>query len=128
MSPLRDYLYDLGYEPILPSLDGIETEIREDHKENLLWCDACLIYYGSASGAWLRSKLRDLQKIAGYGRTKPMLAKCVYVGPNETPDKQGFRTHDALVIKNYDAFSPASLTPFLDQFSQSQTAKGGVQS
>lgn len=126
VAPLRDYLYDLGYEPILPSLDGIETEIREDHKENLLWCDACLIYYGAASGAWLRSKLRDLQKIAGYGRTKPMLAKCVYVGPNETPDKQGFRTHDAVVIKNYDAFSPASLAPFLDQFSQSQPAKGGL--
>ncbi len=125
--PLHDYLYDAGYEPILPSLEGIETEIREEHKENLLWCDACLIYYGAASGPWLRSKLRDLQKIAGYGRSKPMLAKCVYVGPNETPDKQTFRTHDAVVIKNFSAFSPDSLTPFLNQFSQPQTAKGGWQ-
>lgn len=128
VSPLRNYLYDLGYEPILPSFEGSETQLREDHKENLLWCDACLIYYGASSEFWLRSKLRDLQKIAGYGRTKPMLAKCVYVGPGETEDKRDLRTHDATVIKNFGDFTPASLAPFLAQFAHTQGAKGGGQS
>jgi hypothetical protein len=128
IAPLRNYLYDLGYEPILPSFEGSETELREEHKDNLLLCDACLIYYGASNEFWLRSKLRDLQKIAGYGRTQPMSAKCIYIGPNETEHKRDFRTHDAVVIKNFTNFSPASLTPLLAQFSQTQTAKGGRQS
>jgi hypothetical protein len=125
IAPLHKHLYDLGYEPILPSFEGSETELREEHKDNLLLCDACLIYYGASNEFWLRSKLRDLQKIAGYGRTKPMSAKCIYIGPNETEHKRDFRTHDAVVIKNFDNFSPASLTPLLAQFAQTQSAKGG---
>jgi hypothetical protein len=128
IAPLRNYLYDLGYEPILPSFEGSETELREEHKDNLLLCDACLIYYGASNEFWLRSKLRDLQKIAGYGRTQPMSAKFIYIGPNETEHKRDFRTHDAVVIKNFANFSPASLTPLLAQFAQTQSAKGGRQS
>ena len=102
--PLRDYLLDRGYEAVLPAMTGDEAQIREDHKENLLLCDACLIYYGVANDFWLRSKLRDLQKSAGYGRSKPMLAKAVYITAPETTDKVNFRTLDAQVIRSMDHF------------------------
>ena len=46
----------------------------------------------------------DLQKIAGYGRSKPLLAKAIYVSAPETPPKQRFRTREALVIKQFGAF------------------------
>jgi hypothetical protein len=122
--PLKNYLYDQGYEPVLPAVEGDEAQIREVHKDNLLLCDACLIYYGAANASWLSSKLLDLQKIAGYGRLKPMLAKCVYIGAKETDDKREFKTHDATVIKNFDAFSPGSLEPFLVQLAQTASANG----
>jgi hypothetical protein len=122
--PLRDYLFDQGYEAVLPAVEGEESEIREVHNKNLLLCDACLIYYGAGNGSWLQSKLLDLQKIAGYGRSKPMLAKCVYVSARETEDKREFKTHDATVIKNFAAFSPDSLEPFLVQLAPTESVKG----
>lgn len=120
--PLEDCLYHQGFEVILPATEGDEAQVREDHKENLLLCDAILIYCGNASELWLRTKLRDLQKMAGYGRTKPVLASAIYVSGPETPAKQRFRTHEASVIKHFGTFSPESLKPFFEQI---QNRKGG---
>src|SRR5262249_25164889 len=36
--PLRDHLFDLGYEVVLPLLEGSEAETLEDHRQNLLLC------------------------------------------------------------------------------------------
>lgn len=111
---LEEYLFDQGFEIKLPAFEGDELEVFAAHKENLLHCDATIIYYGSASDSWLSTKLTDLQKIAGYGRTKPMKAKAVYLAAPETKHKQRFRTHEALAIKNFEDFSPEILAPFLE--------------
>jgi hypothetical protein len=100
---------------IAHALEGDEAQVREDHKENLLLCDICIIYHGRATELWLRSKLTDLRKIAGYGRSKPMLMKAVYISAPETEPKQRFRTYEALVIRNFGAFSPSLLAPYIAQ-------------
>jgi hypothetical protein len=122
VEPLKGYLFDRGYEVTLPLLEGSETEVLQDHKENLLICDALLIYQGRASEGWLRMKLRELLKLPGYGRTTPLLSKAVYVGAPEAPAKDRFKTLEAAVIKNYGEFNPAALEPFLAQIGK---AKGG---
>jgi hypothetical protein len=103
-------------------MEGDEAEVREDHKESLLLCDAVVIFYGNASEGWLRVKLRDLQKIAGYGRAKPILAKGIYVGGPETDSKLRYRTHEALVMRNFGSFSADTLRPFIEKI---QSAKKG---
>jgi TIR domain len=115
IASLEDYFYDRGFEVTLPLREGDEAEVREDHKESLLLCDAVVIFHGNASEGWLRTKLRDLQKIAGYGRTKPMLAKGIYVGGPETSSKLRYRTHEALVMRNFGQFSADLLQPFIDE-------------
>ncbi len=115
ITQLEDYFYNQGFEVTLPLREGDEAEVREDHKESLLICDAVVIFYGNTSEGWLRTKLRDLQKIAGYGRTKPMLAKGIYVGGPETSSKLRYRTHEALVMRNFEQFSADTLQPFLEQ-------------
>jgi len=122
VEPLRSSLLDSGYEAILPLLDGSDTEVFEDHKENLLLCDAVLIFQGRASEGWLRMKLRELLKLPGYGRTVPLLDKTIYMGGPPSPLKDRFKTLEARVIRNYGDFDPASLEPFIDQISK---AKGG---
>jgi len=37
---VSDYLYDQGFEVILPVFEGEEAQIRKDHEENLSLCDA----------------------------------------------------------------------------------------
>lgn len=118
--PLYNHIFDRGWEAMLPAFEGDEAEVRQDHQANLCDCDAVLIYYGSGNDLWLRAKLRDLQKVAGYGRTTPMVAKAIYIAAPETPKKQMLRTNDAIVLRELDTFTPATLAPFVDQLAQAQ--------
>jgi Domain of unknown function (DUF4062) len=120
--PLQNHLFDQGCEVTLPLLDGTESEVLNDHKENLLLCDAVLIYQGRASEGWLRMKLRDLIKLPGYGRTSPLAAKAVYIGAPESPSKERFKTLEAEVIKNYGEFTAAALAPFLARINKAKGA------
>jgi hypothetical protein len=111
----RNYLFERGYEVMLPAVEGDPRELREDHKENLLLCDAVLIVVSKASEMWLRTILRDLQKLAAYGRTEPLLAKTIYMTEPPTSWKQRFLTHEALVIMDFGEFQPSVLEPFVSQ-------------
>jgi hypothetical protein len=123
VGPLQDYLFAQGYEVILPLGEGSEAEVFQDHKDNLLLCDAVLIFQGRASEGWLRMKLRELLKLPGYGRTTPLLGKAVYVAGPTSPPKERFKTQEALVIKNYENFDPAPFAPFIARISKT---KGGT--
>jgi len=122
-APMEEYLYDLGFEIKLPAFEGDESEVFEVHKENLLRCDATIIYYGNATDSWLNTKLADLQKIAGYGRPHPLEAKAVYIASPETKLKQRFRTREALTIKDFADFSPDSLAPFIETIQKEKGEK-----
>jgi len=123
VGPLQDYLFAQGYEVILPLEEGTEAEIFQDHKDNLLLCDAVLIFQGRASEGWLRMKLRELLKLPGYGRTTPLLGRAVYVAGPASPPKERFKTQEALVIKNYEKFDPSPFAEFIARISKT---KGGT--
>jgi hypothetical protein len=96
--PVEDFLFNKGFEVILPAFEGDQTELRLDHQENLKNCDAVLIYYGAGNELWLRSKTRDLLKIAGYGRKKPLNVKSVVLASPFNSQKERFRSHEVKVI------------------------------
>ncbi len=113
--PLEDYLFQQGFEVIVPVFDGDEAQVRRDHEESLSLCDGVLLYYGTANELWLRRKLREIQKSAAFGRKKPITGKAIVVAPPESVTKQRFRTHEALVIDQQGGFDPAPLKTFLSQ-------------
>jgi hypothetical protein len=115
VAPWKHYLFNQGLEVLTPIFEGDEAEIREDHEASLQTCDAVLIYYGTGNECWLRRKLREIQKIAGYGRNHPMRAVAIALAAPASPQKQQFRTHEATVIPQFDGFSPVPLRPFLRQ-------------
>ena len=118
IQPIEDYLWEQGYE-VMPSVfDGDEAEIRQYHEESLVECDAALIYYDAGNELWMQTKLKELRKATGLGRTAPRLAKTVYVSGEATPQKQRFRTQEAATIKQFSAFSPTDLAPFITQIHQ----------
>jgi len=112
-SAWADFLFEQGFEVIRPVFEGDTAEIRDYHDENLRTCDAALILYGSANECWLRRKLRELQKSFGYGRAKPAPLVGVSLVPPRTPDKEHFRTHEAMVIPQFEGFSPDPLRRFV---------------
>jgi len=122
--PIADYLFSIGFEVILPALEGQEGEIVEDHKESLIACDAVLIYYGQSSEIWLRMKQRELQKVSGYGRPAPFLTKGIYIGGPPTDAKERLREHDSVIIRHYGDFDPVLLESYTAQLLASE---GGQQ-
>lgn len=112
---LEDYLFDKGYEVLVPAFDGDELQIRNDHQENLKLCDATLIYFGAANDLWMRAKQRDLLKIAGYGRSRPLRAKGIYIGQQNHTKAERIRSRDSVIINGTEGFSSELMQPFVNQ-------------
>ena len=112
---LEDFLFANGIEVILPIFEGDETQIREDHIENLKNCSGVIIFYGSGSEIWLRTKMRDFMKINGYGRTRPLSFKGVYLAPPLSPTKKRFRTLEAEVINGMERLPENELKNLLSK-------------
>ena len=113
IEPWADRLFDERLEVIRPLFDGDETEVREFHEETLASCDGVLIFYGSGNELWLRRKLRELQKAPGYGRTKPAPAVAVCLIGDRTAEKERFRTHEAVVVPQWEGVDLNALEPFI---------------
>jgi hypothetical protein len=56
------------------------------HINNLLSADAVLIYKGESTMDWLNSKIRDLVKAPGFGKSKPFRAVEI-ISAQKTADK-----------------------------------------
>jgi len=98
-----DRLFERHVEVLHPLFDGDETDIREYHDENLRACEGVIIFFGAANEAWVRRKMRELQKAAGYGRTLPPPALAICLLDPRTPEKDRFRTHEGTVLHGWDA-------------------------
>jgi serine/threonine protein kinase len=113
---LEDYLFAQGLEVMLPAFDGDDADAAALHQDNLLTCDAVLVYYGAAPKAWVDIKLRELLKATGYGRPAPIGVQAVYVAPPEDRRKERFHSHQAHVIRQPGEFSPCvELDVFVSQ-------------
>jgi hypothetical protein len=111
---IEDALFESGFEVALPLFEGDEEDVRVEHEESLRTCDAVLLYYGEAGEPWLRRKLRELQKSAGMGREQPLRARGIYLAPPWNPQKERFRTLEAMVLREPpDGFQPDVLAPYL---------------
>jgi hypothetical protein len=113
VSPWADFLFDQGVEVMHPVFAGDQAEIREYHEENLRTSDGVVIFFGAGNTLWLRRKFSELQKIAGYGRTKPAPVVAVCLVLPKTAEKEGFRTHEAMVVPQWDGLSPDPWRPIL---------------
>jgi len=113
VAPYADELFNKGFEILHPTFEGDEAEVRQCHEENLKVCNGALIFFGSTNEAWVRRKLREIQKSVGYGRTDPLPEVAILCVPPQTDEKQRFRTHEATVITQLGEFAAEVLTPFL---------------
>jgi hypothetical protein len=111
--PWADFLFDQGVDVVHPIFDGDEAAIRECHEESLRTSDGVVIFDVAAHPLWLRRKFSELRKIPGYGRTKPAPVAAVCLLPPKTPAKQQLRSHEAIVISQWDGLAPDTWLPFI---------------
>jgi serine/threonine protein kinase len=116
---LEDYLFAEGLEVMLPAFDGDDADAAALHQDNLLTCNAVLVYYGAAPRAWVDIKLRELLKATGYGRETPIGLQAVYIAPPDDRRKERFQSHQAGVIRQPGEFQPCSeLGTFINQIKE----------
>jgi serine/threonine protein kinase len=116
---LEDYLFAQGLEIMLPAFDGDDADAAALHQDNLLTCNAVLVYYGMAPRAWVDIKLRELLKATGYGREAPIAVQAVYVAPPDDRRKDRFHSHHAGVIRQPGEFEPgAELNTFISRIKE----------
>ena len=108
LEALEDYLFDQGLEVSMPAFDGEDADAAALHQDNLLTCDAVLVYYGAAPKAWVDIKLRELLKVAGYGRETPIGVQAVYIAPPDDRRKERYRSHQATIIRQEGEFEPST--------------------
>lgn len=131
---IETYLYEKKYEVILSAPESDELSESDDkpksdyrkafqyNRENLVECDAALIYFGHAHPFWLRSKLWDLKKATGWGREKKMLCKAIYIDDPETTHKQSLMTWVARLLEpRYNGINTQALDMFIGLIEQAKT-------
>ncbi len=127
---LAEYLFEVhGLNVMTPLLDGAgdESELREDHRENLVSCDAVIIFYGSAEETWLREKLRELKKIPGYGRDRPFSGRAVFLAPPATPHKtKRLLVQGVEIIRSTDEIRPETLEDFAIRIKEKSGAEASA--
>ena len=121
--PWCDALFREQFEVLEPKFEGDEAEVRGYHEDNLRACDGVLVFYGAANEMWVRRKQRELQKIAGYGRTKAPPAVAICVLPPDSAEKEHFRTHEGLVIRPGSSCALELLAPFISRLRGAEDVK-----
>jgi hypothetical protein len=124
IAPWADWLFT-AFEVIHPAFEGSESEVASYHEDNLRNCQGALIFYGSAGEPWLRGKLRELQKSAAIRETRasPLTGICL-IAPR-TPLKERFRTHQAMLIAQWDGINPDALQPFVARVTSTEEPPAG---
>jgi hypothetical protein len=81
-----------------------------------------VVYFGEVRRSWVETKLRDLLKAPGFGRTTPFSVKAVYATPGGDFQKQRFKTHLAEVITAQTQCDTTALRPIVDRIKAARAA------
>lgn len=123
---VEEYLRGRGLDVIPSAFGGTPEEVRLDLQENLASCDAVLIYYGAGNQMWQRRKERELQKSAGYGRQRPLLASAIWVAPPPTPEKERLKPLQRTLLLRPEADPGAEkLEEFLQAIENARVKRAG---
>ena len=90
VAPIQDFLFDQALEVRLPLFEGDPEQIRAEHYETLKKCDGVLIFWGGGKEGWLRTMLRDLNKVFGLGRSEAYKAAALYLAELPDPSRRAF--------------------------------------
>jgi hypothetical protein len=113
---VRDFLFDAGFEVLLPAAQATAAASRrKDNKEKLKRCDAVLLYWGRAPDSWVEERLGELEAALGWRQSRSFTAKAIYAGPPPDDTKRIFRTKRARYFLCIDDFSPTALQSFVTE-------------
>jgi hypothetical protein len=116
---IGSYLHQIrlsGYEILEPHTGNGDPFPLTRHINNLLIADAVLIFKGDCPMDWLNSKIRDLVKTPGYGKSKPFRAIEI-ISKQKTADKSLLFLNNVPVFWD-DEINSTVVSHFLDHLAK----------
>jgi hypothetical protein len=86
LTPLIEEINSRNYSVIDNDSNDNKKNLVSKHIENLIDCDAVIIYNGNNGKEWLNSKIRDLIKAPGYGKSGSF--QKIGIISDQEPDKK----------------------------------------
>ncbi len=77
--PIIQWFKNKNFPVALPLFKGEKMKIIDTHRKNLIKAQGILIVFNSNNYNWLKSKLLDILKAPGYGKTNQFLARAIFV-------------------------------------------------
>ncbi len=111
---LENLIFDNGHDVLLPTFDGDQKQLTEEHKANLTICDAVIIYYGAGNFRWAGSMRNDLLRLPALSNKK-LLASAVYIAPPIDAEKENFRANNLEIIRGGEEFSSGLFDGFFQK-------------
>lgn len=123
---IRSYLIDQGFPVLEPAFQGDPSLLREIEQANMRESGATLIYYGSATDAWVDIKRRTLLRELGNSENGRKHVRALYLCQPEDEYKRGHYLEFAgrslpegsgfcplLVLGDCQQFAPEKLAPLI---------------
>jgi len=98
-----------------PLFEGDQLSLMDNHRSNLIACDATIIVYDEENPSWISSKIKELKKAPGFGRAKPFLFKTIVMKSKADLDMDRLQSEGIEVIEGSTDLSTANLKPFIDK-------------
>ena len=99
-----------NFEILDPSFEGSEYDLIKEHKNRMVRADMVFVYHNN-NNEWLISKIKDVIKSPGFGRTRPFISKVIYHNENQKITIDDFAKKNFLILKNKGNFDPKILDP-----------------
>ena len=113
---VKKFLVGHGFDVLVPVFDGDFFELEDLHKNKLIFCDACMVIANNANKNWLTTKLKDIDKIHGFGRIRPIRAKAVYMAPEYQQEVNLQMNNGTIIINHEGQITDKIMEPFLKNF------------
>jgi hypothetical protein len=111
----------------VPVFEGDAATARELQRQNMVDCDAVIVYWNGGSHAWIQTTLNELRKAPASGRSKPFFYKhLVYIAGKKTKAKEtwwhdseeNLLDEDVLTVLGFAKTPEESLCEYLQLFCQ----------
>ncbi|MEQ9063867.1 MAG: hypothetical protein RIE58_06805 [Vicingaceae bacterium] len=107
-----------GIEVILPDFSGKQLELLRKHRDNLIKSDGVLVF-ANKNLNWVNSKLNDVIKAPGFGKSLPFAAKAILIKNSSIPKDKITNYGDLIMLNGNDKdHSKVDLGPFIDKISK----------
>ena len=115
VSKISEYINNKGIKVVTSIAQENKVELIDKHRTNLVLSDGVLIFHKSGHEQWVKSKLKDLIKTPGFGRTTPITSQVLYLPDSKLTIDKKLVSNQLVIAENAGEFNESVLASFVEK-------------